>query len=298
MGHLERLKIFIKAAHLKSFSKAAKAIGISPPVISKQIQILETKYRKSLFNRNTRTVHLTEYGKLLYEKASLILNELEATEEKIFAEDILIDSELKISAPNSFGIKYLCNIFSKFAIDYPKYKLNINLSDSYINIIDEDFDLVIRIGALDDSNLITKKLMPMPSLLCASEQYLKNYGIPKTIKDLENHLFIQYNNHSSSNRIILESVNKTEIINVRQRIVTNSAEMMLQGCLDGLGIAKLPLFEIIDKIHDKKLVHLLPDARNPIEKNLYLISSRDKYRLKKVRLLSAYIEKNLPKIEL
>lgn len=126
----------------------------------------------------------------------------------------------------------------------------------------------------------------------------KNYGIPKTIKDLENHLFIQYNNHSSSNRIILESVNKTEIINVRQRIVTNSAEMMLQGCLDGLGIAKLPLFEIIDKIHDKKLVHLLPDARNPIEKNLYLISSRDKYRLKKVRLLSAYIEKNLPKIEL
>lgn len=74
--------------------------------------------------------------------------------------------------------------------------------------------------------------------------------------------------------------------------------MMLQSCLDGLGIAKLPLFEIIDKLHDKKLVHLLPNNRNPIEKNLYLISSRDKYRLKKVRLLSAYIEKNLPKIEL
>ncbi|MDE5004933.1 LysR family transcriptional regulator, partial [Francisella tularensis subsp. holarctica] len=83
-----------------------------------------------------------EYGKLLYEPARLILNELEATEEKIFAEDILLDSELKISVPNSFGIKYLCIIFSKFAIDYPIYKLNLNLSDSYINIIDEDFDLV------------------------------------------------------------------------------------------------------------------------------------------------------------
>ncbi|MDE4988272.1 LysR family transcriptional regulator, partial [Francisella tularensis subsp. holarctica] len=105
------------------------------------------------------------------------------------------------------------------------------------------------IGALDDSNLITKKLMPMPSLLCEIEQYLKNYGIPKKIKDLENHLFIQYNNHSSSNRIILESVNNTEIINVRQRIVTISAGMMLQSCFDGLCIAKLPLFEIIDKLH-------------------------------------------------
>ncbi|MBK2357466.1 LysR family transcriptional regulator [Francisella hispaniensis] len=298
MGHLERLKIFIKAAHFKSFSKAAKVIGISAPVVSKQIQILEAKYRKSLFNRNTRTVHLTEYGKLLYEKVSLILNELEATEEKIFAEDILIDIELKISAPNSFGTKYLCSIFSKFAIDYPKYKLNINLSDSYVNIIDEDFDLVIRIGALDNSNLIIKKLMPMPSLLCASEQYIKNYGMPKTIKDLENHLFIQYNNHSSSNRIILESASKTEIINVRQRIVTNSAEMMLQGCLDGLGIAKLPLFEVIDKIRNKKLIHLLPNSKNPLEKNLYIISPKDKYRLKKVRLLSDYLEKNLPKIEL
>jgi DNA-binding transcriptional LysR family regulator len=98
--------------------------------------------------------------------------------------------------------------------------------------------------------------------------------------------------------MILESANKTEIINVRQRIVTNSAEMMLQGCLDGLGIAKLPLFETIDKLDDKKLVHLLPHTRNPVEKNLYLISPKDKYRLKKVKLLSTYIEKNLPKFEL
>ncbi|MDE4940755.1 LysR family transcriptional regulator, partial [Francisella tularensis subsp. holarctica] len=78
----------------------------------------DTKYRNALFNLNTRTVHLTEYGKLLYEKAILILKELEATEEKIIAEDILIDSELKNSVPNSFGIKYICKIFSKFAIDY------------------------------------------------------------------------------------------------------------------------------------------------------------------------------------
>ena len=179
-------EVLIKVSQTGSFTGAAKALGISGAAVSKQIKSLEDRLGIVLFNRTTRVVTLTEAGKKLFDTVSRAGDEISEVLDTL-AEGLKKPSGLlKINAPMAFGEKFLVDLITEYSIAYPEVTLDLEFNDRRINLIEEGYDLVIRIGKLEDSGLIAKKLCDFEAFICASPSFIEKYGLPETPTDLKN----------------------------------------------------------------------------------------------------------------
>jgi len=200
MNHLSRIDIFIHVVKQQSFSGAARSLGITSSAVSKQIKNLEDELQVKLLNRTTRNVSVTEEGALFFERASRALEDLQEAKEQINELKACPMGSLKVSLPSSFGLSYLAHAIACFAKKYPNVELDINMDDRFVNIAEDNFDVVVRIGALEDSSLISRKLAACPFTICASPEYLKKHGIPQTPGDLTKHnILIHTRNNTMTN---------------------------------------------------------------------------------------------------
>lgn len=265
-----------------SVSKAATALGISAPAVSAQIKSMEEQFGIVFFHRTTRSVTATN----AMEKLAItlqngeaeftdLLNSLSGEKERPYG-------KLRLNAPMAFGEKFLVSPIAEFARLYPEVTIDAEFNDNRVHLIEEGYDLIIRIGKLEDSGLIAKRLSGFNSILCASPEFLKRYQKPENPSDLSHLPAVIYSN-ASAQLSYRNPAGKAGHVALQPAIYANAIGMLLEATMKGIGIARLPAFACKDYIDSGALVSLLPDYTLIPEMDIYAIYPDRRYLPLKVR---------------
>ena len=294
MQNINRIKIFITVAKHESFNKAANEIGMTGPAVSKQVQKLEDELGTTLLHRTTRKVTLSEEGAIYYSRARQAIEDLVEAEKQIQDLKATPKGILKVSIPMSFGILYLAKPIAEFAKQYPEVQLDVDFSDTLVNLADSGYDIAVRIGKLKDSSLIARKLSPCPIYICASPSYLKTHGTPKNLNELKNHKALLFTQQSSMHMWNIESKNGNNInVDVTPTLKSSNGSLILEACLQGVGIAYLPAFFVQDQIERGLLTPIL---KNEISQNfgaIYAVFPKNRHLSSRVKLFVKMLSDHL-----
>src|ERR1044071_6035830 len=184
---LQEMAVFSRVVGAGSLSAAARELSVSTAVVSRRLAALESRLGVRLINRTTRSLHLTDEGASYLEACNRVLGEIEEADAAVAAGRGEPQGTLRVALPASFGNQHVAPLIPDFAVRYPKVQLVLSLSDRYVNVIEEGFDLAVRIAELEDSSLAARKLAPNRRVVCASPEYLRRYGTPRTPMDLTHH---------------------------------------------------------------------------------------------------------------
>ncbi len=285
VDRVSRVGIFIEVVKHESFSGAARALGMTGPAISKQVQSLEEQLGVRLLNRTTRHVSLTEEGALYFDRARQALEDLDEAEQQIQELKECPTGKLKINAPMSFGTQYLSKPIAQFAKAYPEVDLEVDFSDRWVDVVGEGYDVVIRIASLEDSNLIARKLAPCPLVLCASAQLIKEYGEPSLPEELKHYPAVVYNRHAQREQWTYQSSEgKKGAITLNRQFAANTAEMQLEACLEGVGVSLLPIFTAHSYLKNGVLMRVLPSFVTSPERGIYAMYPQNRYLSTRTKL--------------
>ncbi|CAN7215541.1 LysR family transcriptional regulator [Pararhizobium sp. LjRoot255] len=254
MTNLGDLEVFTRVVSTGSMSAAGRALGFSPAVISKRIKRLEDRLGTRLLQRTTRQISLTEAGQGFYDRVLGILAGVEDAEAFASGRSGQPQGTLRVTAPTSFGRMHVAPHLTRFEM-HTELVVNIVLSDEFTDIVAEGFDLAIRIGELDDSSLVARKLVSVRRILCASPAYIERYGIPETVDDLGRHVCLRQHNHDTWK---LESRQGSLSYKPQGRLVTNSSEVVREAVLSGAGIALRSTWDIGGDLKSGRLLQVLP----------------------------------------
>ena len=185
--NLQEMSVFARVVGAGSLSAAARELGLSPALISRRLAALEARLGVRLINRTTRSLHLTDDGARYYEACSRVLADIEEADAAVGAGRVEPRGLLRVALPASFGHLHIAPLIPAFAERYPSIRLALSLSDRNVNLIEEGFDLAVRIAHLEDSSLTARRLAPNRRVVCASPAYLRRHGTPRTPDDLLQH---------------------------------------------------------------------------------------------------------------
>ncbi len=285
MDHISRVGVFLEVVKNESFAGAARALGLTGPAISKQVQSLEDQLGVKLLSRTTRHVGLTEEGAIYFEKARQALEDLDEAEHQIQELKACPTGKLKVNAPMSFGTQFLTRPIATFAEQYPEVELEIDFNDHWADVVGEGFDVVIRIGSLEDSTLIARKLAPCPIILCAGTKLIAKHGIPESIEQLSDYPGIIYNKHGQKKEWRYRDNNGViGTLTLNRNFAANTAEMQLEACLHGLGVSLLPAFCADAYLKSGELVALFPGYSTYPEPGIYAMYPQNRYLSTRTRL--------------
>ena len=285
MDSISKVAIFVQVAQLQSFAAAGRKLGMSGPAVSKQIQALENRLGVRLLNRTTRSVTLTEEGAVYLDRAGKALEDLEEAERRIQELKDCPTGNLKINAPMSFGNQYLVGPVAEFAKRYPDVKLEIDFDDRWVDVIAEGYDVVVRIGVLEDSSLIARKLAECPIILCASPGFETQYGLPDEPAQVPDFPAIIYSQHGQTEEWRYQDSNGDRgSVRLNRSFAGNSAEMQLEACLQGLGLALLPIFVAGEHLQSGALLRVLPQFDTYPQRGIYALFPQNRHLATRVRL--------------
>lgn len=259
MDRFISMQVFIAVVELGSFTAAANAFRLSPAMISKHINALEQRLSATLLTRTTRQLHLTEIGSSYYEQCKQIIQQVKDAEAGAEIMHGSPKGSLRVSASIWFGAITLAPIVSEFLIQYPEVNIELNLSDRFVDIIDEGFDVAIRIGELEDSSYIARKLSIFELAICASPEYLGRFGIPYKPADLRAHQclgFINWRNHRGWKIFEKEIAGKQAL---PSRFDSNNGQALLAAAVKGIGIIMMPKVLMFDDLKRGTLVEVLQE---------------------------------------
>lgn len=289
MFEISSIPIFISVVEQGSFSKAADILGFSNSAVSKRITALEAQLGVKLLYRSTRKLSLTEAGERYYEHAQRALQAAKEAESAATGLQQEAQGVLRISAPMSFSRIHLAPLIPEFLKRFPNIKIQMELSDTWSDVIAEGFDLALRAGELPDSMMIAKPIAPLHSVICASPEYVKAYGAPKTPLDLMQHNCLLYSYHSTNNEWIFSQNDQEIKVSVQGNFQVNNSDALKEALLTGLGITRLPSFIAGEEIKKGRLIPLLTEYQMPCKELVALYPERQ-YLAKKVRVFLAFLE--------
>ena len=285
MSRFDDLEVFAKVVAMGSMSAAAREMGFSPAVISKRLQRLEERLGTRLLNRTTRQISLTEAGEGFYERVIAILAGVEEAETYVARRSNLARGLLKVSAPTSFGRMHVAPHLVKFMKANPELRINLELSDSFVDIVSSGYDLAIRLGELSDSSLVARRLAPLRRILCATPGYVKKNGAPQTLEDLENHALVAPHFQGSWK---LEGEDGSVSYRPISTLQTNSSEVVRETVIAGLGIALRSTWDISEELKSGRLVRVLEDYSSSKGLGIYAVYPSRSFLPAKVRLFIDY----------
>jgi DNA-binding transcriptional LysR family regulator len=251
------LEIFAKVVTAGSMSAAGRELDLSPAVVSKRISHLETRLGTRLFHRTTRQLQLTETGRGFYERVVQILATVQEAEAFVSSGHERAGGALKITAPTGFSRLHIAPYLGKFLKQYPDLSVELIATDHILDIVRENINVAIRISELDDSSMVAKKLAPCRRVFCASPEYLKEHGTPKSLSDLSKHKVLVENNAVWR----VQGPEGVLSLKLSGDIKTNSSEIVHQALLAACGISLRSTWEVRDDIIAKRLVPVLPQYR-------------------------------------
>ena len=263
MDRLLSMAEFTKAVELGSFSAAGNALGMSSQLVGKHVQMLEQHLGVRLLNRTTRRQHLTDIGREFYERTKSILADVEAAEGLAAETRATPRGRLRINAPVTFGIHALSSKLPDYLNANAEVTLELSLTNRLVDVVDEGYDLVFRIGELTDSGLIARQLAPYRLILCAAPGYLAAREPIKTPQDLSRQECLGYLHPELSKRWTLIGPEGTVTVPVSGRLMVDSGEALMAAALSGVGVLLQP-FEIVEPyLSSGQLVTLLPEYHAP-----------------------------------
>jgi len=248
------LETFVAVVEAGSFTQAAARMGRSKAGVSRQVKGLEERLGARLLNRTTRSLSLTDSGAALYERSSAALAELRDAEAAAALQQVTPQGRLKASIPVSFGHRVVAGLLFQLVEEHPGLELDLSFTDRYVDLVNEGFDFVVRIGELADSALIAKRLGETRRMVCAAPAYLEGRSPPEKPTDLLNHSCLLYSQQAAGSAWRFAD---GTTINARGRIRADSGDALLGAAQAGLGIAWLPDFYVREGIAEGRLVRLL-----------------------------------------
>jgi DNA-binding transcriptional LysR family regulator len=290
---LEGLAIFAKVAQTRSFSATASELYLSKATVSKAVTRLEGRLKVRLFNRTSRRLTLTEAGEQLASRAAHILSEGVAAEDAVSGQAGVPRGLVRLSAPMSFGILYIAPLLPEFFARYPEVSIDLQMSDSTVDLIGERFDAAIRIAALPDSSLVARTLCPMPRLLVGAPSYFQEHGKPSHPLELAEHQCLAHARTGVSDTWNFTNV-KGETATVRPTgcLRTNNGDAMLPILTAGLALGILPEFFLRDALAEGHLEVILPEWQLPAGA-VHWVTPPGGLRPKRVDLLGAFFAEKL-----
>ncbi len=289
MDRLECDRMFLAVIEAGSFTAAAAKLGTTSGQASKLIARLETELGVRLLNRTTRSVMPTEAGRAYHDRLKPIMDELDILDLDIRNISQSPRGRLRLTAPLTFGSRELTPALNEFAENYPDIDLDVTFSDRVVNVVDEGFDLAVRVGRPADSSLIIRRLCAVRIIVVAAPSYLAKHGTPASPVDLGHHACIIDTNFREPNRWPFKGkTGDVEMAGVDGRIRYSNAEACLQAAERGLGIACVPAFVAGDALRSGRLVRVLP-LFEPDPYDVHILYPHSRHLAAKVRLLVDFL---------
>ncbi len=279
---LRLIETFIQAARRESFSAAARALGVSPGAVSQNIKALEAQLAVRLFNRTTRQVRLTTEGaRFLAQCAPAVEALAEAAEIARDAQDRL-SGTLRVTSTTAFGRSEILPLITSFQDQHPDLQVELSLSDGFVDLVAEGFDLAIRGGVLPDSNYVARLLLPVTPLVCAAPAYLARSGTPERLKDLAEHRLIGFR-AAPSQRVFAWEFRDRRPLAIDPALVVNEPEAAALAAVAGAGIAQVGSNVVLPHVAAGRLRELFADQAVQ-SRGLYAVYPSRRFMPRKLRL--------------
>lgn len=289
MDRFQDLETFIRVVETGGFTNAASELGLSKSVVSRRINDLENRLGARLLNRTTRRLSPTEVGQAFYERCKRILADVEEAEAAVTNLQTAPRGTLRISAPTSLGRIHLAPILGEFMRTYPDISLDVSLNDRFVDLVDEGYDLAIRVGHLRDSSLIAARLASARRIAIASPAYLAARGEPQTLAELSTHECIVYTATDGGDVWRLNGADGPRTIRISGRVHTNDGEVMCRLAMAGHGIAVVPTF-VCDELLRTGQLKVILSAVLEDEVGIYAVYPHSRHLSPKVRALVDFLK--------
>ena len=284
MDRLAELEAFAAVAETGGFTAAGRTLGRTTSAVSKQIQSLEARLGVRLLHRTTRRVSLSEIGIAFRDRVQGVLNDLDEAETAVAQLHEEPRGLLRVSVPTDFGRLHLADTLARFALRHADIRLEVDFSDRFVDVVEDSFDIVIRIANLADSTLVARRMGPCRRVLCAAPAYLEANGHPAHPSELSGHSVIGYAYEQTRGWRFRGTEQEEMTVSVSPRHRANNGEMIRSMLLRGMGIALLPTFLIADDLRAGRLEALFMD-RLEADTVIWAVTVHRKLLSTKVRLL-------------
>ena len=279
----EEIQAFVHIVEVATITAAAVRLGVAKSAVSRRLSELEEQLGVELFHRTTRKLVLTESGQGFYTRCIQILADLEEAEQAVSQAHQELSGQLRVAAPLSFGVMHLGPAIIEFQKLHPKLNFDIDFNDRQIDLIQEGFDIGIRIAHLKDSSLIARKLAKVSFSVCASPEYIKQRGVPSSAKDLINHTCLTYSYLDNPNHwTFITKQGDKQTIKIPRLMQANNGSFLNAAAISGLGILRIPTFITYESIAKGELVRILQDYSIP-DVNVYAIYPPTRHLSQRVR---------------
>ncbi len=293
MEQLKEMAVFARVVECESFSGAARLLGLSKSAVSKQVGRLESRLGVRLLNRTTRRLSLTEAGSAFFEACQRVVAEAEAAERTVRHLAAAPRGTLRVNAPMSFGASHVAPLLPDFMARYPELAVDMVLNDRLVDLVEEGFDVGVRIGRLMDSSLIARRLGPNRMLLAAAPAYLAARGRPRRPHDLLEHECLIYSYRQGPSDWRFRGPEGEVRVPVSGRLRINNGDALHTAALAGLGITLQPSFICGADIRAGRMERLLPDWQAASESSIYAIYPASRNLLPKVRVFVDFLAARL-----
>ena len=284
----EGISEFVYVAENESFTQAAKKLTISTAQVSRQVSALEKRLNIKLLYRTTRKVSLTEEGQVFYQHCRNVLDGLDSAERAITNLQSKPQGKIKLTMPVTYGEQYILPLVNDFMMLYPEVSVFAHLSNQQVDLIEEGYDLAIRLGQLSDSSMMANKLGQRKNYVCASPAYLRKYGVPHSLSELDEHSCLL----GTLDYWHFRETGKTKNIRVTGRLRYNNGLGLVDAALKGLGIVQLPDYYIKHHIESGALIPLL-DNYSEHNEGIWALYPHNRNLSPKIRLLVDYLKEHL-----
>lgn len=290
MIDLRLIETFIQAARRESFSAAAKALRVSPGAVSQNIKSLEDQLQTRLFTRTTRQVKLTPEGQRFLQRCAPAVEALETAATEIQEEREAFQGRLRITSTTAFGRDEILPLIASFQAEHPELEIELSLSDGFVDLVAEEFDLAVRGGILPDSDYIARLLIPVTPLVCASPDYLDRHGSPTSLEDLNGHRLIGMRSNPSQRVFAWEfsgaKPSETRRVEIAPTAIMNDPASAARAAALGMGITQVGSNVALPLINTKKLDVLFPETSIQ-SRGLYAVYPSKRFAPKK---LTAFVD--------
>jgi DNA-binding transcriptional LysR family regulator len=292
VDQLSEMRAFVRAIECGTFAGAAGDLQLTPSAVSKLIARLEARLGVRLVNRTTRKLSLTPEGETYFQSGRQLVHALDALEQEVAASASRPRGLLRVNTPVPLGVHHLAPALNEFHRRYPDVRVNLSLTDRFVDFYAEQIDVAVRMGPLSDSRLMSRKIADIEAVLSASPRYIEEFGIPKTAADLVHHRCIVFTAPGRDRWPFRTADGSLQHVEVAATFASDSLQCILQLALEGGGIARLADFLVADSIRAGKLVQLLVGQHVAEPASVFALFAPGTQRIPKVRVFLDFLVEN------
>jgi DNA-binding transcriptional LysR family regulator len=294
MDKFQEMRTFCAVVDAGSFVKAADLLGVSKAAVSRTVSDLERRLNVRLMQRTTRRLSLTDEGRQFYAQTTGVLAAIEDAEAQLLSRSGVATGVLRINAPVSFGVLHLAPLWSRYLQAHPQVTLDISLSDRVVDMVEEGYDLAIRIARLPSSTLISRRLASTRIALAATPDYLRRAGTPSHPSELAEHAILAYSQWADGHGWTFHhrQTGLAAQVNIRPILQSNNGDTCVAAALQGLGVVLQPDFLLQPHLRQGRLVELMPDWQS-IDLGIYALYPSRHFAPPKLRAMVQFLADEL-----